>query len=197
MKGKNGKWQSLAGVWVLGLLAASACRATVAGDPDKPIRIEAHVTIDVRQIKEEAHSIEEMVSGGAKPPAARPSSRVEGWLVSTAFAQEGGLSPEVLAAIESRKARFGQLKTYKGQGLIGEDSQGHVAALGGGPQVQSLTAEENRDRETIYQAQLKQKGLPQDAIGAIRAAFAEEQRERAEPGEKIQLPSGEWQTASD
>jgi uncharacterized protein YdbL (DUF1318 family) len=96
--------------------------------------------------------------------------------------------------VNSRRERVGQLKSYKGQGLIGEDNQGHVAVLGGGSEVQALAEAENRDRETIYQAQLKEKGLPADAIATIRETFAQEQRDRAEPGEKIQTPSGEWQT---
>jgi hypothetical protein len=174
-----------------GVVLLVGCRATVAGDPDRPIRIEAHVTVDVRQIKEEAHSIEDMVSG--KPaPHPKPISRLGDLLVKSAWAQE--LSPEVQQAVNARRDRFQQLKGHKAQGLVGEDNQGHVAALGGGSEVQSLVEAENRDRETIYQASLKQKNLSPDAIGTIRATFAQEQRERAEPGEKIQMPSGEWVT---
>lgn len=179
---------------VVGLLGAVGCRATLAGDPDRPIKIEAHVTIDVRQIKEEAHSIEDLVSGGntapAKPAAQKPLARLESWLVPQAFAAE--LSPEAMDAVNARRDRFAQLKSAKAQGSIGEDNQGHVQALGGGSAAQQMAADENRDRETIYQAQIAQKGLPAEAINTIRATFAQEQRERAEPGEKIQLPSGEW-----
>lgn len=185
-------WAGL-GMAGLFLAAAPGCRATVAGDPDRPIKIEAHVTIDVRQIKEEAHSIEDLVSGGAKG-AQKPHSMLwEGW-VRTAWAQTLEMTPELQQAIESRKERYPKIKSYKGQGLIGEDNQGHAVALGGGPEVEDLVSGENRDRETIYAAQAKQKGLPPDAIGTIRAAFAEEQRDRADPGEKVQLPSGEWVT---
>ena len=182
--------------WVMvGLLGAVGCRATLAGDPDRPIKIEAHVTIDVRQIKEDAHSIEDLVSGEAapaKPAAQKPLARLQNWLVPQAFAAE--LSAEAMEAVTARRNRFAQLKAYKSQGLIGEDNQGHVRALGGGTAVQQMVADENRDRETIYQAQIAQKGLPADAITTIRAAFAAEQRERADAGENIQLPSGEWVT---
>ena len=177
----------LAGTGAAALIGGIGCRATVAGDPDRPIKIEAHVTIDVRQIKEEAHSIEDLVSG----PAPKKTSRAGEWLVTSAWAE---LSPEVMAAVNARRDRFGRIKSYKGQGLAGEDNQGHVAALGGGSEVQGLAEAENRDRETIYQEQVKEKGLPADAIATVRAAFAQEQRDRAEPGEKIQQPSGEWTT---
>lgn len=184
---------TLIGISALGLLmAVSACRATVAGDPDRPIKIEAHITLDIRQIKEEARSIEDMVSGGGKPALQKQSWLRSGWM-PLAWA-EAALSPEVLGAVQSRKERYDRIKSLKGQGLIGEDNQGHVAVLDGGPEVKELAEQENRDRETIYQAQVKQKGLPADAIATIRAAFAQEQRDRAAPGEKIQLPSGEWIT---
>ncbi len=176
---------TIVGIGSAVLIGSVGCRATVAGDPDRPIKIEAHVTIDVRQIREEARSIEDLVNS----PAPKKSSRVGGWMVGTAWAE---LSPEVMDAVNSRRDRVGRLKVHKSQGLLGEDNQGHVAALGGGPEVQTLAEAENRDRETIYQAQVQEKGLPADAIGTIRAAFAEEQRNRAEPGEKIQTPSGEW-----
>ena len=187
-KGRK-SWIWMGGMVFLGL---AACRATLAGDPNKPIKIEAHVTIDVRQIKEEAHSIEEMVSGGAPRKGQSPHSELTDWLAPVAWAE--GLSPEAQAAIHSRRDRFGRMKAAKGQGWVGEDKEGHAAALGGGSEVQQLVEQENRDRETIYQFQLKEKNLPADAIGTIRSAFAQEQRERAEPGEKIQSPSGEWTT---
>lgn len=177
-------------LFLAALIGGIGCRATVAGDPDRPIKIEAHVTIDIREIKQEARSIEDMVSGG---PAQKPTSRLEGAWVPFAWA-EPALSPEAEQAVNSRRARFGRLKEYKTQGWVGEDREGHVAALGGGPEVQSLADAENRDREVIYRETLKQKGLPADAIGTIRAAFAQEQRERAAPGEKIQSSSGEWTT---
>lgn len=174
-------------IFLLAVLIGSAgCRATVAGDPDRPIKIEAHVTIDIREIKQEAHSIEDMVSG----PVQKPTSRLEDAWVPFAWAE--GLNPELELVIASRRARFAQLKETKAQGWVGEDREGHVAVLGGGPEVEILADAENRDREVIYQETLKQKGLPADAIGTIRATFAQEQRERAASGEKIQLPSGEW-----
>ena len=165
------------------------CRATVAGDPERPIKIQAHVTIDIREIKEEARSIEDMVSGKSSGAGKRPHSRLENWLVPSAWAE---LSPEAMQAVESRRQRFDRLKQLKAQGFIGEDRQGHVAALGGGAEVQSLVEAENRDREVIYEAQRQEKNLPPEAISAIREAFAAEQRQRAESGERIQSPSGEW-----
>lgn len=183
------------GVGILVVLGLVGCRATVAGDPERPIKIEAHITIDVRQVKETARSIEEMVSGQAPTPSQRPQSFLSEPLESFAWAEAPELkyvTPQVQKAIDARRERFDQLKSAKAQGLMGEDREGHVAVLGGTPEVQSLVEAENRDRETIYRAIVEQNGLSPDAIGAIRATFAEVQREKALAGESIQLASGEW-----
>jgi len=181
-------------------LSGMGCRATVAGDPERPIKIEAHITIDLRQVKETATSIEDMVSGKAQPQRQKSSFFGEGnlrgdWAVRSAWAEAPQLkytTPEVQQAIDSRKDRYGQLKAYKVQGVVGEDNQGHVAALGGRADLQTLMEAENKDRETIYRAIVEQNNLSPDALSAIRATFAEVQREKSDPGDKIQLPSGEW-----
>ncbi len=182
---------------LFGPLGLAACRATVAGDPDRPIKIEAHITIDVREVKETARSIEDIVSGQAPMPAQKPRSRLTDGFVSVAWAAAPELktiTPEVQKALDARRDRFGSLKSAKAQGFVGEDNQGHVAALGGGVELQVLVQSENGDRDLIYQAIIQQNNLPPDAIGTIRTAFAEVQREKAEAGEKIQFPSGEWKT---
>ncbi len=180
------------GMTTVGLLGVTACRATVAGDPNRPIKIEAHITLDVRQVKQAASSIEDEISG--KAPAQKPMSRLQEWVLPSAWAEAAQLkvkTPEVQSAIDSRKARYDAIKVFKAQGAIGEDNQGHVAALSGGAEAQ-LVAAENADRELIYRAIVEQNNLPAGAIGTIRSTFAQEQRERAASGEKIQLPSGEW-----
>lgn len=185
------------GMGCVGLVSAAGCRATVAGDPDRPIKIEAHVTIDIRQVKEAANSIEDQVSGKAPRSAQKPSSRLWEGLSPSAWAETPQLkftTPEIQKAIDARRDRFDQLKADKKQGLVGEDKEGHVSVLGGGSDVQSLVDDENRDRETIYRAIVEQNSLPPDAIATIRQTFAEVQRGRADSGEKVQLPSGEWTT---
>ncbi len=42
----------------------SGCTVKAVGDPDRPITIKAHVTVDVRGLKETASNIEDLVSGG-------------------------------------------------------------------------------------------------------------------------------------
>lgn len=178
---------------VVGVVGSSSCRATVAGDPDRPIKIEAHITLDVRQVKEAATSIEDQVSGGA--PAQKTSAL--DFLEARAWAAEPELkliTPEVQEAINARRARYDQLKGLKAQGIIGENNEGHVVVMGGDSAAEELVKAENNDREVIYKAIVEQNKMGRDAISTVRATFGEVQREKAGPGEKIQAPSGEWIT---
>ena len=47
----------------LGVLLLSGCTVKAVGDPDRPITIKAHVTIDIRGLQNTASSIEDYVSG--------------------------------------------------------------------------------------------------------------------------------------
>jgi len=104
------------------------------------------------------------------------------------------MTPAVQQALGNRQARFNTLAQQKAAGTIGEDNQGHVARLSGGSEIADLVAAENDDRDVIYAAIMQQNSLPADALATVRQVFAETQREKASPGDKIQLPSGEWTT---
>lgn len=170
---------------ICGALILWGCRIETVGDPNRPIKIEAHITIDIRQVKDTVSSIEDMVSG-KQPVKAEPdkNSRI---LVEYAYAQD-----EVQSAIESRKARYQALKDYKKQGLIGENNRGYLTAFSEDGAVKGTIEQENRDRLIIYKSIVEQKGYPKDAISQIEEVSAQEQRDRSEAGEKIQQPSGEW-----
>src|SRR3989338_5546511 len=77
-------------------------------------------------------------------------------------------TPAVQEALANRQARYQTLTQLKAGGAIGEDNQGHVARLGGGPEVASVVSEENDDRETIYRAIVQQNNLPAEAIATVR-----------------------------
>ena len=198
MKQKRIRWINfLMAIGCVGLTGITACRATLAGDPNKPIKIEAHITLDIREVKQTANSIEDMVSGKAAAPSPKQSFLRAPWFEGVAWAAEPQIktmTPEIQKALEGRKGRYDSLKAYKAQGLVGEDNQGHAAALGSAIEAISLVEAENRDREVIYRAIVEQNAQPPEAIATVRAAFAEVQREKADSGEKIQLPSGQWQT---
>jgi uncharacterized protein YdbL (DUF1318 family) len=104
-------------------------------------------------------------------------------------------TPEVMASIESRRARFPQIQQWKGKGCIGENAQGLVEARPGqgcGPEVGGLIDAESRDRMTLYRTLLQQNNMPPGELLKIQAGFAKANRERAQPGEWIQAETGQW-----
>ena len=48
---------------VLGIVFLSGCTVKAVGDPNRPITINAHVTIDIKGLEKSASNIEDMVSG--------------------------------------------------------------------------------------------------------------------------------------
>ena len=42
----------------------SGCTVKAVGDPQRPITIQAHITVDIKGLKDTATSIEDYVSGG-------------------------------------------------------------------------------------------------------------------------------------
>jgi hypothetical protein len=49
---------------VAGLLVAQGCTVKAVGDPNRPITINAHITIDIKGLHKTANNIEDYVSGG-------------------------------------------------------------------------------------------------------------------------------------
>lgn len=61
----------LFGTLAVGLWTTSGCTVKAVGDPNRPITINAHVTVDIRGLKDTATDIEDYVSG-AKPKESLP-----------------------------------------------------------------------------------------------------------------------------
>ncbi len=103
------------------------------------------------------------------------------------------LTPELKTALDSRRARKGTLDELKQKGVLGENNHGYVEVLSADPAAKSLAAAENRDRKVIYETIAQQHGL-EGAMDTIEKVFAQEQRDRAQPGDKVQDESGRWTT---
>ncbi|MEI7850224.1 MAG: DUF1318 domain-containing protein [Kiritimatiellales bacterium] len=102
------------------------------------------------------------------------------------------MTPAVKSALDGRKARFAELKTLKTQGVVGENNRGYVQALVGDKSAKALVAAENKDRKQVYEAIVEQNKLGSGALATVEAVFARVQRDKAEPGEKVQDASGGW-----
>ncbi len=184
------------------LLLASGC-----------VPVTVNVYFPQEKIDSAAGSIEDLVrvEKGGKPTTPPPAKKddkegrlpaSELWLAlltpAPAEAQVPDLkirTPEVMASIESRRARFPQIQEWKGKGCIGENAQGLVEARPGqgcGSPVGALIDGENRDRMTLYRTLLQQNNMSAGELAKIQAGFAKANRERAQPGEWIQAESGQW-----
>jgi len=102
------------------------------------------------------------------------------------------MTPEIQQALNNRKARYAKLQSLKAQGAVGENRDGFVSALAASSGTSALVSSENTDRETIYRAIADQNGLGAGGLSQIKSVFAEVQREKARPGDSVQLPNGTW-----
>lgn len=103
------------------------------------------------------------------------------------------MTPEVSAALEARRARFDNLADLKSKGMVGEDDRGYIKALVSAPDVEAVVDAENKDRELVYTTVARQNNLAAE-MATIEKVFAEVQRDKAKPGEKIQDANGQWVT---
>jgi uncharacterized protein len=102
-------------------------------------------------------------------------------------------TPELKSALDARRARREQLNTLKQQGVIGETNRGYVEVLSPSAEADSVAQDENRDRKVIYETIARQHNLTGE-IGTIEKVFAQEQRDRAQSGDKVQDEGGRWTT---
>jgi uncharacterized protein YdbL (DUF1318 family) len=174
------------------------------------------VTVNVHFPQEKldsaAASIEDLVRAPKQAPTDAPAAtppRSDGprparagwtaWLTpAVAEAQVPNLktqTPEVMAVIQSRASRYPQLAAEMAKGCIGENNQGLVEPRPGttcSPNVSALVSAENSDRMKLSQTLVEQNNMPAGDIVRVQAAFAKQNRERAEPGTWIQDESGQW-----
>lgn len=200
------------GLWLLALPMATMLAGCLA--------VTVNVTFPQEKIDSAASTIEDLVRGGkpgtgepAPPSPATPrregtapgrqrtvtASAAVGWLgptVAEAQVPEVKIrTPEIMAAIQSRGARYAELATLLAKGCVGENNQGLVevrAGTGCPPNVAALVPAENRDRSFIYQTLMQQNNMPPSELPKVQAAFAKANRDKAPAGTWVQNPDGQW-----
>ena len=90
---------------------------------------------------------------------------------------------------ERMKERLPVIAELKKQGIVGEDNQGYLAFVGKEKNHESLIAQENQDRKTIYAHIAAQQNT---SISVVEKNRALQLAERAAPGTYIQKPDGSW-----
>lgn len=125
---------------------------------------------------------------------------------TTAYAAEDEVAapeisnPAIRKIIDSRATRLAAINDLKANGVIGEGNQGLVVvrsldAIPGLKQradAQKLVKDENADREQLFKEIAAAKNVDLAQLPQIRATYAEALREKARPGDWIQLPDGSW-----
>ena len=154
------------------------------------LAVTVNVTFPEEKLEGAASSIEELVRGGrvppvpkTPPPPARQGAAPKGawWAVvvgpAVAEAQVPEIktwTPEVLAIVESRRARYAALAAVLAGGCLGENNRGLVKT------------------SRLYRTLVAQNNMPPADLARVQAAFAKTNRAAAPPGTWIQDDAGQW-----
>jgi uncharacterized protein YdbL (DUF1318 family) len=187
--------------------------------PDKPIQIEVKVEIHIYQhavqnidyITGAAPGEQPKPQGPAEekpkeetPPPAEEKGTGAGNVflqligIGTAYAETVPDQEQMRAILNSMRARFPTLKRYKTDKSVGENRNGLVqerpspktSDANYARALRATIAAENADRQRLYQVQARiDRGTP----ASVAAAYAKGWREKASPGEWIEVPvGGQW-----
>jgi uncharacterized protein YdbL (DUF1318 family) len=177
------------------------------------VPVTVNINFPQEKIDSAAASVEDLVRNPAPPadaPKGRPSSAAPsavevavtaGSVLGPARAEAQAVpelktrTPEVMAVIESRRARFPQLQAAMKQGCVGETREGLLDARPGAgcpATIGGLVAAENADRMVLYRTLVQQNSMPPSDLARVQAAFAKTHRDRLPPGSWIQNPDGSW-----
>jgi uncharacterized protein YdbL (DUF1318 family) len=123
---------------------------------------------------------------------------------STAWAEEipspGISNPAIRRIIDSRAARLDEVNRLKDAGVVGESNRAlleirdldAVGSLKERAAAQRLVKEENADREQLFKEIAAAEDVDLSQLERIRTTYAETIRDKARPGDWIQLPDGTW-----
>lgn len=176
-------------------------------------KIDAHITLDIRHIADQAESVLDFVEGktDALPgmeadPAPAPgdtSRATQLWNIfnpmPVAYADSLRVttSPLVEEIAVRMRARNSEVSAFKNQGCIGETNRGYVELRDCDAvkeaekrnQVQQIVSDENKDRKALYNeiARLN-RDTPNVNVAAVEAIYALERLQRAGSGQVVQLP---------
>ena len=172
-------------------------------------KIDAHITLDIRHVAEQAESVLDFVEGktDALPgmeEAPAPESRLQNIVnalnpIQPAYAAEFKVttSPVIQEIATSMRARNPKIDSVKKQGCLGETNRGYVElrdcdAVKEADQrneAQKLVADENKDRKALYAEMARlNKDIDGVNVAKVESVFAMQRLDRATSGEIFQLP---------
>ncbi len=174
-------------------------------------RIDAHVTLDIRHIEEQADAVLDYMEGKTDEipdlkaeKAQQSSSLLEqawAWLdpMPAVHAAENLKedSPRYRQILKSINQRASKVEPLKKSGCAGETNRGYLALrecaatedVEKKNEIQQIIAEENEDRKAFYLELVRlNKDNPEVTVSYIERLFAFKRLSRAETGQVYQLP---------
>ena len=162
---------------LVAVLVALGC-ARVNLQTEKPLKVDINMRVDVYQhVVKEAASIEDQVYGSSEKKLNLLLRMDE------AYAQESG--SDLDNAIQLRRARASTIEGYFDKGYVGENKDALLElkdqslASDLSTAVQSMIAEENRDRDIIYKATAQKNSAD---LARTRQIFFDDHYKRASSG---------------
>lgn len=191
---------ALAGLTAVSLIATLGCVIRTQHT------IDAHVTLDIRYIKDQADDVLDFIEGerDVLPDIgpARESSMVQRvWQAVTpiqvAHAQELKTTSPVVRELANRmRDRHPQIEALKNDGALGENNRGYVHLFDHDSldtaekrnNAQQLTAAENADRKALYREIAELNKEARVSVTQVERIYAQRRLERGRAGERFQLP---------
>ncbi len=175
------------------LLAVSilslGCARVKVEAPDKPIKVDISMRLDIYQhIEKDIDAIEGIVSGSKeKATAGKDNQSFLGGFVTAAYAQDD-LGSEVEAAAYRRRDRRDALVALEAKGVIGENKSGLLTVKqAGDPTAAEIVNVENSDRMIIYQGVAKKNG---SSVEDVEKLYAKRLQADAPSGTPIETEDG-------
>lgn len=122
--------------------------------------------------------------------------------VPSAIAQNININittPAIRGLVQSRQQRYSSLVPLFAAGTLGENNRGLLEvrpapdlSLQDKARANTLSVQENRDRQQLYTELAKANNIPSDKVTEIARIFAEVNRQKAQVGWWIQTPDGTW-----
>lgn len=165
--------------------------------------INAHITLDIRHIEQQADDLLNFIEGDTDTLPGEKTSMLKRALdflkpIQTAYAAElKSSSPATQELAKSMRERNAQIEAYRSKGCFGENNRGYLElrecdALADGDarnEAQKLMADENKDRKALYAEIAK---LNQDdgvSVGTVESIFHGQRFKRGKSGEAFQAPA--------
>ena len=170
----------------------------------KELSLQIEEEIERRAAEESPPPADAPTQSGSRPA---PSASPMGFgLATAAWAAESDVpapevtNPAIRKIIDSRVQRVEAINRYKGMGVLGESNKAllevrsldAVADLRQRAEVQRLVKEENEDRTRLFTEIAAAQGVDLSQLPRIQETYAETLREKASPGDWMQLADGSW-----